>query len=104
MNETLRELKEDKFIYCNKTYIQNRYIIDDNKALVTFDNLCFYRLFMGTENGLCRDCTTNLSERNIHSYPYYSIQDILVLYRENKDKFINNIKVHPSQYKRKHLS
>ena len=44
------------------------------------------------------------SERNIHSYPYYSIQDILVLYRENKDKFINNIKVHPSQYKRKHLS
>jgi hypothetical protein len=101
MNETLRKLREDKFIYCNKTYIRDRFIIDDNKALVTFDDLYFYSLFMGTEDGLCRHCTHELSERNIHAYPYYTMEDILSLYRDNKDKFIHNIKVHPSQYKRK---
>ena len=101
MNETLRKLREDKFIYCNKTYIQDRFIIDDNKALVTFDDQFFYRLFMGTEDGLCRHCTHELSERNIHAHPYYTMEAILSLYRDNKDKFIYNIKVHPSQYKRK---
>jgi hypothetical protein len=96
-NTKFFELKPDTFYYCNKKYIQERFLSEDKKVLITRDDGFHYvRFLIGMEDGKAEDVTSELLNRNINSYPCYYLDEVKSFEYVAK----HEIKVHVSHYEK----
>lgn len=88
-------LKDDKFYYCNKRYIQKRFISVDKTIFLTRDSgFNYIRIHTATPEGKAKDRTAELLNRDIYSYPCYDFDELSF---ENISTGI--IKVNQTHYK-----
>ena len=96
----LKVLKPIKFEYIGETYLQNRYLTDDNKFFITEDKLNFVKIYKANSDGkgaLARE----LYDRNPSSYPFYNIRDAVKKAYTSSGTFEYTFNVNDSQYSNK---
>jgi len=92
-------LKQDKFIYCKRTYIQKRYVTNDMKYYITLDGLNYVLVYQATENGKGKLISELYHKNNYNSYPIYTIEDAIIKLKKLNNSNPFTLEIHSSHLK-----
>ena len=95
-------LKDELFEYCNKTYTQKRWVSSDLKLLITFDtgfDYCLVWRANAESKATMVEDDGFYYKNNRHSYPIYSVLEMLQRIEKFNITSEHTLKINPTQYK-----
>ena len=96
----LIELKNDRFRYIDRKYVQKRYVNVQCTIFITQDDLDYVKVYKLNEGSSHPSLWYELyHENNPHSYPIYTVEEA-VKRIEKVGVPTNKISIHPSHFKK----
>lgn len=103
LSTDLIKLKPETFYYCDKMYVQRRFISRDCKLVIIQDDIRYVSCYKADKNGLgVKIDDDGFYYKNCQSaYPHYDIQTALDMINNLGITFEHEFKINPSHYNRR---